>query len=329
MPDRLWRQIPRCSRATRRRHSACRAFRLRGLFGSQPLAQTPSRSPSSGTPCTATSRRVSSSRAAVVAASVRTGRVIVFTESGSPVPRSTPEFHGRFVATRLDVPAPDGLRGDPGLFPAVHLDEPAEAGVEVELTVDGGGARHLRVQLRVWDRIGRETDEHTSAAIDVRTQRRTAEPPEVTLLAPDPVGVDVTTWGRSPARLRRARPHCPEPGPGSPRDATWRRRRQPLLGSGAPHGPPDGLQADRIPGTASVLDLDRCSTAPPDSHGTARCSPRRSCTASPSRWSGRFRWQGFRATTSRPPRSRALRLHLHGRHVGRSSHGPPHGFGER
>ncbi len=135
----LWRQVPEVLARYTSETFGLSGFRLRGLFGSQPLAK-PSRSPSSGTPCTATSRRVSSSPRAVVAASVRTGRVIVFTESGSPVPRSTPEFHGRFVATRLDVAHLMASAAIPVLFPSVHVDEPAEA---AGWYVDGATRRRI------------------------------------------------------------------------------------------------------------------------------------------------------------------------------------------
>ena len=88
---------------------------------------TPSRSSSTGRPCTATSTDGVIESAAVTATSVRTGRVIVFTESGSPLPHSAPEYHGRFVATRLDVPHLMASAAIPVLFPSVHVDEPAEA----------------------------------------------------------------------------------------------------------------------------------------------------------------------------------------------------------
>ena len=102
------------------------ALPLRGLFGSQPLAQTLAKS----IDWEALHRNVEDGAiesAAVAATSVRTGRVIVFTESGSPVPHSTPEYHGRFVATRLAVPHLMASAAIPVLFPSVHVDEPAEA----------------------------------------------------------------------------------------------------------------------------------------------------------------------------------------------------------
>jgi len=52
------------------------------------------------------------------------------------------------------------------------------------------------VQVRVWDRIGREINERTSATIEVQNATPDVEPPEVTLLAPDPVEVvDVRNHG--------------------------------------------------------------------------------------------------------------------------------------
>jgi NTE family protein len=122
----LWRQIPEVLARYTSETLGLSRFRLRGLFGSQPLAQTLAES----IDWEALHRNIAEDvveSAAVVAASVRTGRVIVFTESRSPVPGATPEFHGRFVATRLDVPHLMASAAIPVLFPAVHVDEPAEA----------------------------------------------------------------------------------------------------------------------------------------------------------------------------------------------------------
>jgi hypothetical protein len=112
----LWRQVPEVLVRYASETLGLPYFRLRGLFGSQPLAQTLATSIDWEALHRNVEDRVIES-AAVTATAVRTGRVIVFTESGSPVPRSAPEYHGRFVATRLDVPPPDGLRGDPRSVP--------------------------------------------------------------------------------------------------------------------------------------------------------------------------------------------------------------------
>ena len=122
----LWRQVPEVLARYTSETFGLSGFRLRGLFGSQPLAKTLARSIDWETLHRNVEDGVIES-ASVVAASVRTGRVIVFTESASPVPRSTPEPHGRFIATRLDVEHLMASAAIPVLFPSVHVDEPAEA----------------------------------------------------------------------------------------------------------------------------------------------------------------------------------------------------------
>ena len=122
----LWRQVPEVLARYTSETFGLSGFRLRGLFGSQPLAKTLARSIDWGTLHRNVEDGVIES-ASVVAASVRTGRVIVFIESASPVPRSTPEPHGRFIATRLDVEHLMASAAIPVLFPSVHVDEPAEA----------------------------------------------------------------------------------------------------------------------------------------------------------------------------------------------------------
>jgi NTE family protein len=122
----LWRQVPEVLVRYTSETFGLSGFRLRGLFGSQPLAQTLATS----IDWEALHRNVEDGvidSLGVVAASVRTGRVFVFTECGSRVPRSAPEYHGRFVATRLDVPHLMASAAIPVLFPSVHVGEPAEA----------------------------------------------------------------------------------------------------------------------------------------------------------------------------------------------------------
>ena len=122
----LWRQVPEVLARYTSETFGLSGFRLRGLFGSQPLAQTLAKS----IDWEALHRNIEEDvleSASVVAASVRTGRVIVFTESRHPVPRSTPEPHGRFEATRLDVPHLMASAAIPVLFPSVHVDEPEGA----------------------------------------------------------------------------------------------------------------------------------------------------------------------------------------------------------
>ncbi len=122
----LWKQLPEVLARYTSETLGLSYFRLRGLFGSQPLAHTLAKF----IDWEALHRNVADGvieTAAVTASSVRTGRVIMFTESGSPLPHSAPEYHGRFVASRLDVPHLMASAAIPVLFPAVHVDEPAEA----------------------------------------------------------------------------------------------------------------------------------------------------------------------------------------------------------
>ena len=122
----LWKQLPEVLARYTSETLGLSYFRLRGLLGSQPLAHTLA----TFVDWEALHRNVADGvieSAAVTATSVRTGRVIVFTESGFPLPHSAPEYHGRFVATRLDVPHLMASAAIPVLFPAVHVDEPAEA----------------------------------------------------------------------------------------------------------------------------------------------------------------------------------------------------------
>ena len=79
----LWRQVPEVLLRYASETLGLSFFRLRGLFGSQPLAQTLGRS----IDWAALHRNVENhvvESASVTATSVRSGRVIVFSESGSP-----------------------------------------------------------------------------------------------------------------------------------------------------------------------------------------------------------------------------------------------------
>ena len=122
----LWRQVPEVLVRYTSETLGLPHFRLRGLFGSQPLAQTLSTLIDWDALHRNVERGVIAS-AAVTASSVRAGRVIVFTESASGVPTSAPEYHGRFVSTRLDVEHLMASSAIPVLFPSVHVEEPPEA----------------------------------------------------------------------------------------------------------------------------------------------------------------------------------------------------------
>lgn len=122
----LWRQVPEVMARYTSETLGLSGFRLRGLFGTQPLARTLGQS----IDWESLHRNVEEGlveAAAVTATSVRTGQVVMFTESTSPVPRSAPDCHRRFVATRLDVAHLMASAAIPTLFSSVRVDEPAEA----------------------------------------------------------------------------------------------------------------------------------------------------------------------------------------------------------
>jgi NTE family protein len=135
----LWRQVPEVLARYASETLGLASFRLRGLFGTEPLARTLGRSIDWG----ALHRNIGEGRvesATVTATSVRTGQVVLFTESGAPVPRPTPRQHRRFVATRLDVPHLMASAAIPALFPSVRVDDPP---VAAGWYVDGATRRRV------------------------------------------------------------------------------------------------------------------------------------------------------------------------------------------
>ncbi|MGH3314869.1 MAG: patatin-like phospholipase family protein, partial [Nocardioidaceae bacterium] len=86
----LWRQVPDVLARYASETLGLSAFRLRGLFGTQPLARTLARS----IDWEALHRNVEEGfveTAAVTATSVRTGQVMMFTESTAPLPPPVPD----------------------------------------------------------------------------------------------------------------------------------------------------------------------------------------------------------------------------------------------
>ena len=122
----LWRQVPDVLARYASETLGLSSFRLRGLFGTQPLAHTLARS----IDWEALHHNVEEGlveASAVTATSVRSGQVVMFTESGSPVPRAATQHHRRYVATRLNVSHLMASAAIPALFPSVRVHEPAEA----------------------------------------------------------------------------------------------------------------------------------------------------------------------------------------------------------
>ena len=122
----LWRQMPEVLARYTSETLGLSAFRLRGLFGTQPLARTLEHA----IDWESLHRNVEEGlveAAAVTATSVRTGHVVMFTESTSPMPPPAPDYRRRYVATRLNVSHLMASAAIPALFPSVTVDEPEEA----------------------------------------------------------------------------------------------------------------------------------------------------------------------------------------------------------
>jgi NTE family protein len=137
----LWRQVPEVMVRYASETMGLSTFRLRGLFGTQPLARTLEQS----IDWDRLHRNVDEGlvdAASVTATSVRTGHVVMFTESASPVPEAAPDYRRRFVATRLNASHLMASAAIPALFPSIRVDEPDEvAGWYVD------GATRRRVPL--------------------------------------------------------------------------------------------------------------------------------------------------------------------------------------
>ncbi len=126
----LWRQAPVVVLRYASETLGLSVFRLRGLFGTEPLARTLGRVVS----WEALHDNLDAGRVealAVTATGVRTGQVVVFTETGDAaaarVPSSGPEDHRRYVATRVGVEHLMASAAIPALFPSVRVDHPEEA----------------------------------------------------------------------------------------------------------------------------------------------------------------------------------------------------------
>ena len=135
----LWRQVPEVLARYTSETLGLSTFRLRGLFGTQPLARTLEET----IDWEALHRNVSDGlveATAVTATSVRTGQVVMFTESTLPLPPAETDFRRRFVSTELNVFHLMASSAIPALFPSVHVDEPAEC---ADWYVDGATRRRV------------------------------------------------------------------------------------------------------------------------------------------------------------------------------------------
>ena len=126
----LWQQVPVLALRYASETIGSRLFRLRGLFGTQPLSRTLATqidweqlhtNVADGT--------VAAS--AICATAVRSGRVTFFTETGSgwpdPLPEPPTDKHRAYVGARLDVEHLMASAAIPALFPSIRVHEPDEA----------------------------------------------------------------------------------------------------------------------------------------------------------------------------------------------------------
>ncbi len=122
----LWRQVPEVVLRYASETVGWSGFRLRGLFGTAPLASTLA----ARIDWDALHRNVGGdepSVLAVTATSVRTGRVVLFTEGVRRLPSPLPEQDRRYVETRLSTTHLMASAAVPALFPSVRVDEPVGA----------------------------------------------------------------------------------------------------------------------------------------------------------------------------------------------------------
>ncbi len=121
----LWRQVPEVVARYASETFGIDGFRLRGIFGTQPLART-------------LGREIDWDRlhrnledelvrsTTITATAVRTGQVVMFTESQGELPDEE-RVHRRFVPARLDVSHLMASSAIPALFPSIQLSEPRSA----------------------------------------------------------------------------------------------------------------------------------------------------------------------------------------------------------
>ncbi len=123
----LWRQVPEVVARYASETLGLSRFRLRGLFGTDPLRQTLG----SALDWEAVHRHLADGTldaVAVTATTVRTGEVTMFTEGrGTGLPRPAPGQHRRYVEASLDVEHLMASAAIPALFPSVEVHSPEEA----------------------------------------------------------------------------------------------------------------------------------------------------------------------------------------------------------
>ncbi|MBS42393.1 MAG: patatin [Nocardioides sp.] len=119
----LWRQVPEVALRYASETIGLSRFRLRGLFGTEPLWQTlAGRIDWDGLHRNLDAGSVD--LLAVTATAVGTGEVVLFGEGSRDLPEGRPR---RYVRTRLGVEHLMASAAIPALFPSVLVDEPEEA----------------------------------------------------------------------------------------------------------------------------------------------------------------------------------------------------------
>ena len=124
----LWRQVPEVALRYASETLGLSRFRLRGIFGTEPLASTLDTTIDwEALHTNVTQGRVESTT--VIATGVRTGRVTLFSETtaGVELPGTPAGHHLRWVPTRLGVEHLMASAAIPGLFPSVRVDGPGDA----------------------------------------------------------------------------------------------------------------------------------------------------------------------------------------------------------
>ena len=138
----LWKQLPLVALRYGSETLGAKGMRLTGLLGTEPLRGTLRRV----VDWDALHRNVADgtvAAATLMATVVRTGRVVGFTETAGELPETRPGSDHVYREVRLDVEHAMASAAIPVLFPAVRVEEPAEA---AGWYVDG--ATRLRSPLR-------------------------------------------------------------------------------------------------------------------------------------------------------------------------------------
>ncbi|NHA67119.1 patatin-like phospholipase family protein [Phycicoccus flavus] len=134
----LWRQLPEMALRYASETVGWSGFRLRGIIDTGPLAATLREHVDWGALHDNLADGTAVDTLAVTASSVRTGRVVLFTEGGRPLPDLPADRHRHYVRTRLTTDHLMASAAVPVLFPSVHVTEPAAA---ADWYVDGATRR--------------------------------------------------------------------------------------------------------------------------------------------------------------------------------------------